>query len=37
MELIWNELEKLKSITDQEQAQTMIVNLLNKAESVGLL
>jgi len=37
VELIWNELEKLKSINDQEQAQTMIVNLLNKAESVGLL
>jgi hypothetical protein len=37
VELIWNELEQCKSINDQEQAKTMIINLLNKAESVGLL
>ncbi|CAF1072794.1 unnamed protein product [Adineta steineri] len=37
VDLIWNELEKLKSIDDQEQAHTMILNLLNKAENVGLL
>ncbi|CAF4393014.1 unnamed protein product, partial [Adineta steineri] len=37
VDLIWNELEKLKSINDQEQAHTMILNLLNKAENVGLL
>jgi hypothetical protein len=37
VEIIWNELEKLKSINNQEQAQTMILSLLNKAENVGLL
>jgi hypothetical protein len=37
VELIWKELEQCKSLSNQEQAKTMILNLLNKAESVGLL
>ncbi|CAF4710413.1 unnamed protein product, partial [Rotaria sp. Silwood2] len=37
VELIWGELEKLKSINDEEQARTIALSLLNKAESVGLL
>jgi hypothetical protein len=37
VELIWNELEKCQSITDQDQAKIQILNLLNQAESVGLL
>ncbi|CAF1022666.1 unnamed protein product [Adineta ricciae] len=37
VELIWNELEQLKSIKDPDQAHEMILKLLNKAESVGLM
>ncbi|CAF1354992.1 unnamed protein product [Rotaria magnacalcarata] len=37
IDLIWGELEKLKSINDQEQAHKMVLSLLNKAQNVGLL
>ena len=37
MELIWNELAKLQSVNDADQAKTMVLQLLNQAEQAGLL
>ena len=35
--MIYKELEQIQQLTNQEQAETMIRNLLTQAQTVGLL